>query len=123
MFCPAGQLGKMGRQVCMWREHMGEKGQVRGIEAARWAGTGAVRPIAAISDKAWLRLFVAAQGAMIALVLLWPHALWLPFLCDAVMAALTFFFAADRLRRAGPEVRLIWIMLLAAMALLSIGHL
>ena len=71
----------------------------------------------------WLFLFVAAQAAMIASVLLWPHALWLPFLCDTVMAALTFFFAADRLRGAKPEVRLIWIMLLSAMALLSLGHL
>ena len=78
---------------------------------------------AIISDGAWLGLFVATQGVMIALVLLWPHSPWLPFLCDAVMSALTFFFAADRLRSAKPEVRLIWIMLLIAMALLSIGHL
>ena len=76
-----------------------------------------------ISDKAWLSVFVAAQGMMIALVLLWPRFSWLPFLCDAVMSALTFFFAADRLRSAKAEVRLIWIMLLIAMALLTIGHL
>ena len=111
----------------MWREHMDEKGQsqIRGVEAVRWtdANTVALKPIASISDKAWLRLFVAAQGVMIAAVLLWPHALWLPFLCDAVMAALTFFFAADRLRRATPEVQLTWTMLLCAMALLSMGHL
>ena len=79
--------------------------------------------VVAISDRMWLVLFVAAQAAMIALVLLWPHKPWLPFLCDAVMSALTFFFAADRLRSAKPEVRLIWIMILSAMALLSIGHL
>lgn len=78
--------------------------------------------MAAMSDKRWLWLFVATQGAMIAAVLLWPT-LWLPFLCDAVMACLTFLFAADRLRAAKPEVRLIWIMLLSAMALLSMGHL
>ena len=71
----------------------------------------------------WLFLFLTAQAAMIASVLLWPRAPWLPFLCDAVMAALTFVFAADRLRSAKPEVRLIWIMLLCAMALLSLGHL
>jgi signal transduction histidine kinase len=34
----------------------------------------------AISGKVWLGLFVAAQGVMIALVLLWPRLLWLPFL-------------------------------------------
>src|SRR6185503_3381605 len=56
-------------------------------------------------------------------VLLWPHTIWLPFLCDALMAALTFVFAADRLRSAKMEERLIWIMLLSAMALLSMGHL
>jgi len=76
-----------------------------------------------ISDRAWLGLFVATQGVMIALVVLWPRITWLPFLCDAVMSALTFFFAAERLRSAKPEVRLIWTMLLIAMALLTIGHL
>jgi len=106
---------------------MGEKihSQVGGMVSSRWIDGGAVaqQPVAAISDRMWLFLFVAAQAAMIASVLLWPHALWLPFLCDAVMAALTFFFAADRLRSAKPEVRLIWIMILSAMALLSLGHL
>jgi len=87
-----------------------------------WIDSGAVASTVAISGKVWLRVFLATQCMMIALVLLWPHMLW-PFLCDAVMASLTFFFAADHLRSAKPEVRLIWIMLLAAMALLSIGHL
>jgi hypothetical protein len=39
------------------------------------------------------------------------------------MAALTFFFAADRLRTARPDVSLIWTTVLATMALLVIGHL
>ncbi len=106
---------------------MGEKGhsQVGGMLSSRWIDGGAVtgEPVAAISDRMWLFLFVAAQAVMIAAVLLWPHALWLPFLCDAVMAALTFLFAADRLGSAKPEVRLIWIVVLSAMALLSLGHL
>ena len=107
--------------------HMGEKGhsQVGGMVSSRWIDGGAVtqEPVAAISDRMWLLLFVAAQAAMIASALLWPHALWLPFLCDTVMAALTFLFAADRLGSAKPEVRLIWIIVLSAMALLSLGHL
>ena len=106
---------------------MGEKthSQAGDMAFSRWSDGGAVtqEPGVAISDRAWLLLFVAAQAAMIASVLLWPHALWLPFLCDAVMAALTFLFAADRLRRAKPEMRLIWIMVLSAMAFLSLGHL
>src|ERR1043165_1790588 len=110
----------------MWREHMDEKGQsqIRGVEAVRWtdANTVALKPIASISNKAWLRLFVAAQGVMIAAVLAWPRALWLPFLCDAVMASLTIVFAAVHLRSAKPEVRLIWIVVLCAMTLLSLGH-
>jgi len=89
----------------------------------RWAGSGAAAATVAISGTTWLCLFLSAQGVMIALVLLWPRILWLPFLCDAVMAALTFFFAADRLRGAKPEARLIWTMVLSAMALLSLGHL
>jgi signal transduction histidine kinase len=60
---------------------------------------------------------------MIALVLVGPHRLWLPFLSDAVMAALTFLFAADHLRDAQPDVRLIWMTLLSAMAFLFLGHL
>src|SRR5215469_17088334 len=103
---------------------MGEKvdSQVRDAEAGRWAGAGPVapKPVAGISDKGWLRLFVATQGAMIAVVLFWAHALWLPILCDALMAGLTFLFAADRLRHAKPDVRMIWIMLLSAMALLCV---
>ena len=106
---------------------MGEKGhsQVGGMLSSPWIDGGAVtqKPVAAISDRMWLLLFVVAQAAMIAAVLLWPHALWLPFLCDTVMAALTFLFAADRLGSAKPEVRLIWIIVLSAMALLSLGHL
>jgi len=106
---------------------MGEQrhSQVGGMISSSWMAGGAVtgEPVAAISDSMWLFLFVAAQAAMIALVLLWPHALWLPFLCDTAMAALTFLFAADRLRRAKPEMRLIWIVVLSAMALLSLGHL
>ena len=90
--------------------------------AGRWVESGAAASTAAISSRAWLRLFVGAQAAMIAAVLLWPRMPWLPFLCDAVMSALTFFFAADRLRRAKRDVRLIWMMLLTAMGLLSIGH-
>ena len=87
----------------------------------RWSGAAA--STVAISGNQWLGLFVASQSVMIALVLLWPRILWLPFLCDAVMAALTFLFAADRLRGDKPEVRPIWIMVLFAMALLSLGHL
>jgi len=108
----------------MWLGHMGEKGQSQVPQAVHWAepDIAALKPGAAISDTAWLCLFVATQVAMIVSVLLWPHTIWLPFLCDALMAALTIFFAADRLRGAKPEVRLIWIMLLCAMTLLSIGH-
>jgi hypothetical protein len=107
----------------MWLGHMGEKShsQLGGMVSSRWIDGGAVaqEPVAAISDRMWLFLFVAAQAAMIASVLLWPHALWLPFLRDAVMAVLTFFFAADRLRSAKPEVRLIWIIVLSLIALLG----
>ena len=107
----------------MWLRHMSEKVDSQSPEAVRWTRTGAaaLKP-AAISDRAWLWLFVAAQSAMILLVLLWPHELWLPFLCDAVIAALTFFFALDHLRNATAQARLIWTMLLSAMALLSLGH-
>ena len=111
----------------MWSGHMGETihSRVGGMKSSRGMDGGAVarEPVAAISDRMWLFLFVAAQAAMIASVLLWPHMLWLPFLCNAVMAALTFFFAADHLRDAKPQERLIWITLLSAMALLSTGHL
>jgi|GEM_PF-3336534 signal transduction histidine kinase len=106
---------------------MGEKrhSQVGGMQSSHWIDGGAVaqQPVAAISARVWLTLFVAAQAVMIASVLLWPNTLWLPFLCDAVMAALTFLFAADRLRVAKPVERLIWIILLSAMALLCMGHL
>jgi len=110
----------------MWLD-MGEKShsQVTGMESRRWMDVDAAarQPAAVISETLWLYLFVATQVAMIAAVLLWPHTIWLPFLCDALMAALTFVFAADRLRSAKMEERLIWIMLLSAMALLSMGHL
>ena len=88
-----------------------------------WTGSNAAVSTVAISGKKWLHMFVASQGVMIALVLLWPRILWLPFLCDAMMAVLTFFFAADQLRDAKPEVRPIWITVLSAMALLCLGHL
>jgi signal transduction histidine kinase len=109
----------------MWLEHMNEDIHNQLRQPGRLMDSCAAAPetVAAISNRVWLFLFAAAQAAMIASVLLWPHKLWLPFLCDALMAALTFFFAADRLRSAKPEVRLIWIMLLSAVALLSIGHL
>src|ERR1043165_6909964 len=97
------------------------RGAIAGHGTNSWA---APRPSdAMISDRAWLGLFVATQGVMIALVVLWPRIPWLPFLCDAVMSALTFFLAAERLRSAKPDVRLIWTMLLIAMAYLTIGHL
>src|SRR6185312_17550360 len=123
MLCPG--LAESGRRKCMWLGHMGEKGQIRGVEAVPWTDkdSASLTPGGAVSDKAWLSLFVVAQIAMIAFVLAWPHTIWLPFLCDTVMAALTFSFAADHLRRAKAEVRLNWIMLLAAMALLFIGRL
>src|ERR1700761_6469564 len=106
---------------------LGHKGgkiskQGSGMESSHWID-GAVAPAVAMSDRMWLFLFMTAQAAMIAMVLVWPHEPWVPFLCDRLVAALTFFFAADRLRAARPDVRLIWLMLLSAMALLSLGHL
>jgi len=105
---------------------MVEKGHSQfGMDSSHWTDGGATAQAraAAMSDRMWLFTFLAAQAAMIASVLIWPRELWLPFLCDTVMAALTFLFAADRLASAKPELRLIWIMVLSAMALLSFGHL
>ena len=105
---------------------MVEKGHSQvGLDSSHWTDGGAMAQarVAAMSDRMWLFTFLAAQTVMIASVLIWPRELWLPFLCDTVMAALTFLFAADRLASAKPELRLIWIMVLSAMALLSFGHL
>ena len=105
---------------------MGEKtySQAQGLEHGRGMDSRALvaESVAVISGRMWLLLFVATQAVRIASVLLWPHMLWLPLLCDAVMAVLTFFFAGDRLRASRRDVRLIWTMIMATMALLAIGH-
>src|ERR1700759_804402 len=93
--------------------------QVDRMDSSYWTDSGAViqNRVAVVSDRKWLVLFVAAQAVMITAVLVWPEVIWLPFLCDTVMAALTFFFAANRLGSAKPELRLIWAVVLSAMAL------